>query len=69
MKSAHSAFRTTLDLFAAGVEMMRQNLRRDQPGASERDIDERLSQWLRERPGAASGDSPGTLVDITARIG
>ena len=69
MQSAHGAFRTTLDLFSTGVELMRQNLRRDQPKASESEIDRRLSEWLRERPGAASGDSPGRLVDIDARLG
>ena len=69
MKSAHGAFRTTLDLFSTGVELMRQNLRRDRPQASADEIDRRLSEWLRERPGAASGDSPGRLVDIDARIG
>jgi hypothetical protein len=65
MKSAHGAFRTTLDLFSAGLELMRQNLRRDRPQASEDEIDRRLSEWLQERP----GDSPGRLVDIDARIG
>jgi Rv0078B-related antitoxin len=65
MKSAHGAFRTTLDLFSAGLESMRQNLRRDQPKASESEIDRRLEEWLQKRP----GDSPGRLVDIDARIG
>ena len=65
MKSALSTFRTTLDLFSAGLELMRQNLRRDQPQASESEIDRRLEEWLQERP----GDSPGRLVDIDARIG
>jgi len=65
MKSAQGAFRTTLDLFSTGVELMRQNLRRDQPQASESEIDRRLEECLQERP----GDSPGRLVDIDARIG
>ena len=69
MKSVHRAFRTTLDLFSTGVELMRQNLRRDRPQASEDEIDRRLSEWLQERPGAVSGDSPGRLVDIDARLG
>jgi len=69
MKSVHGAFRTTLDLFSTGVELMRQNLRRDRPEASENEIDRRLSEWLQERPGAVSGDSPGRLVDIDARLG
>jgi hypothetical protein len=69
MKSVHGSFRTTLDLFSTGVELMRQNLRRDRPQASEDEIDRRLSEWLQERPGAVSGDSPGRLVDIDARLG
>lgn len=69
MKSAHVAFRTTLDLFSTGVELMRQNLRRDRPRASESEIDRRLAEWLQERPGAVHGDSPGRPVDIDARLG
>ena len=69
MQSVHAAFRTTLDLFSTGVDLMRQNLRRDSPHASESEIDLRLRQWLQERPGAASGDCPGRLVDIDARLG
>ncbi|HEV8581748.1 MAG TPA: hypothetical protein VGX68_21990 [Thermoanaerobaculia bacterium] len=55
-------FRTALDLFEAGVEMMRQNLRRRYPDASEQEIKERLGQWLRERPGAEYGDCEGRPV-------
>jgi hypothetical protein len=62
-------FRLTLDLFDAGVRLMRQNLRRSDPGADEQEIDRRLSSWLRERPGAESGDCPGRAVDVRARIG
>ena len=69
MKSAQSAFRATLDLFSTGVELMRQKLRRDQPHASQSEIDRQLAEWLRERPGAEYGDSPGRLVDIDARPG
>lgn len=62
-------FRLTLDLFDAGIQLMRQNLRRADPGANERDIDRKLGSWLRERPGAEHGDSPGRIVDVDARIG
>ncbi len=48
---------------------MRQNLRRDEPQASESEIDDLLRQWLQERPGAEFGDCPGRLVDIDARVG
>jgi hypothetical protein len=51
-----------LDLFEAGVEMMRQNLRRQFPEADEKEIASRLAQWLQERPGAEFGDCDGRPV-------
>ncbi|GEM_PF-2968535 len=36
----------TLHLHAAGVSMMRQNLKRRHPDASANEIEERLVQWL-----------------------
>lgn len=45
-----------LELFGLGVEIMRQNLRRQYPGATNREISDRLTAWLRTRPGATSGD-------------
>ena len=62
-------FRTTLDLFNTGVDLMRQNLQRQHPRANADAIDRRLRQWLLERPGAELGDSPGRPVDVTARRG
>lgn len=59
---ASRRFRTALDLFEAGVEMMRQNLRRRFPEADEKEISARLAQWLRERPGAEYGDCVGRPV-------
>jgi len=59
---ASRRFRTALDLFEAGVEMMRQNLRRRYPDASEQEIKTRLTQWLQERPGAEYGDCEGRPV-------
>jgi hypothetical protein len=50
------AFRTTLDLFGTGLALMRQNLKRAAPEATDQEIDRRLRQWLHERPGAESGD-------------
>jgi hypothetical protein len=69
MPSTSDAFRTTLDLFETGLNLVRQNLRRDHPQASEDEIDRRLRAWLRERPGAESGDAPGRPVDVSARLG
>lgn len=58
-----AAFRTTIDLFEAGVAMKQQSLRRSHPDASEEEIERRLRHWLHERPGAEYGDSPGRRVD------
>ena len=69
MPSTRDAFLTTLNLFDAGLNLMRQNLRRTHPQANEDEIDRRLHQWLRERPGAESGDCPGRPVDMGARLG
>lgn len=63
------AFRLTLDLCDAGVRLMRQNLRRRHAEAEDAAIDRLLVAWLRERPGAEHGDSPGRHVDIAARLG
>jgi lauroyl/myristoyl acyltransferase len=51
--------RLTLELFQAGEELMRQNLRRRFPQASEEEIETRLGQWLAHRPGAEHGDGVG----------
>jgi hypothetical protein len=53
------ALRATLDLFETGVALMRQNLRRQHPNETEREIDERLTAWLHHRPGAELGDAAG----------
>jgi hypothetical protein len=63
-----NAFRTTLDLFETGVDLMRQNLRRRHPDAGDGEIEVLLRQWLLERPGARSGDCPGRSVDVTGRF-
>lgn len=52
--------RAALELFDDGVAMMRLNLRRAHPDASEDEIERRLRQWLRHRPGAEHGDAAGT---------
>ena len=64
MADIAAAFRTTLDLFEAGVAMKRQSLRRSHPDATDEEIEQRLRQWLHERPGAEYGDSPGRRVDL-----
>ena len=57
--TAAEKLRITLDLCAAGEDVMRQNLRRRHPEAGESEIERRLCAWLRERPGAEDGDAEG----------
>lgn len=59
--------RTALRLFDDGVALMRQNLHRADPDASEEEIARRLAAWLRRRPGAEHGDGAGTPVRGSAR--
>lgn len=54
--------RTALGMFQAGVDMMRQNLRRADPTATDAEIRIRVGAWLRKRQGAESGDGEGRLV-------
>ncbi|UQA56200.1 hypothetical protein [Polyangium aurulentum] len=54
--------RLAFELHDAGVALMRQNLRRRLPAASEEEIDARLAAWLKERPGAELGDAEGRPV-------
>ncbi|MCK6461324.1 MAG: hypothetical protein L6Q95_15690 [Planctomycetes bacterium] len=51
--------RMALDLHDTGVEMMRQNLRRRHPEASEQEIERLLLARLHGRPGAEHGDAVG----------
>jgi len=48
-----------LELFAAGEEIMRQNLRRRFPAATPEEIEDHLVAWLHDRPGAEQGDAVG----------
>jgi hypothetical protein len=57
----------SLDMFVYGCEMMRQNLRRAHPGASDAAIEELLRAWLRTRPGAEHGDGVGRPVSWPRR--
>lgn len=52
-------FDLTCELFEAGLELMRQNLRRQSPAASEAEISAALARWLSTRPGAEIGDTIG----------
>lgn len=49
--------RLALDLFATGEALMLQQLRRHHPEWTEAELRRGLLEWLRERPGAESGDA------------
>lgn len=48
--SLGARLRFALDMVETGVAMMRQNLRREHPRASEAEIQARLNAWLAEAP-------------------
>ena len=49
------------DLYQTAKDLMRQNLRRRHPDASEAEIADRLRAWLHHRPGAEQGDVSGPV--------
>ncbi len=51
-------FRTAVDLWATGVALRRQTIRRTRPEASDEEVEVLLNHWLQERPGAETGDGP-----------
>ena len=61
--TAAERFRIAMDLFQTGVDLMRQNLRREHPDDSDEEIEARLADWLKTRPGAEHGDCPGRRLD------
>jgi Rv0078B-related antitoxin len=48
-------FRVVFDMCEAGVRMYRQRMRRENPAASDEEIEARVQAWLR-RPSAEAGD-------------
>ncbi len=62
LEAAARRLRLALDLFSTGERLMRQRLRRVHPELSTREIEAHLMKWLRTRPGAEFGDSPGQPV-------
>jgi hypothetical protein len=49
-------------MFEAGVDLMRQRLRRQHPAETDAQIERRVGTWLHERPGAEHGDAVGRVV-------
>ena len=56
---ASKRLRLALDMYVTGEALMRQNLARRNPSASESELRALLAEWLLERPGAAEGDAAG----------
>lgn len=57
--------RVALELADTGVSLMRQNLRRANPDVPAGAIEDMLREWINHRPGAESGDCPGSIRDLT----
>lgn len=55
--------RMTFELYELAERMMEQKLRRENPEASDEEIEEGIRAWLRRRPGAELGDGPGVPSD------
>ena len=49
---------TAIDMWATGVALQREALRRRHPDASSAELEALLNRWLQERPGAEHGDGP-----------
>jgi len=54
---------TTFDLLETAEQIMRMNLRRRYPKLSDDEVEERLNEWYRTRPGAEIGDAVGRPVE------
>lgn len=48
-------FRVVFDMCEAGVQMYRQRMRREAPGASDEEIEAKVQAWLR-KPSGEAGD-------------
>lgn len=48
-------FRQALDMAQAGIDLYRQRMRREHPGATAEEIEELVQDWLAGRPADARG--------------
>jgi hypothetical protein len=48
-----------LDLYETGEAMLLQRLRRENPSATDEELEQAIQNWLGRRPGAESGDADG----------
>lgn len=56
---AAQRIRTVFAMYEFGERMYRARLRRENPNATDAEIDTLVSTWLRDRPGAPLGDAVG----------
>jgi Rv0078B-related antitoxin len=54
--------RLVFDLFAAGEDLMIQNLSRSNPRLSPQSMEAKIRKWLQARPGGSLGDSVGRPI-------
>lgn len=54
--------RIAFELYALSEAMLRQNWRRRHPGASADEIEDVVTAWLANRPGAEHGDCEGHRI-------
>lgn len=60
-------FRTALDLFDLAERMLVQRLRRENPEATDEQLDAAVNRWLSKRPGAEDGDGEGRAIAWPSR--
>jgi hypothetical protein len=53
--------RLACELFEAGVDLMRQKLRRQHPNLDAAAIERLVAEWVSTRPGAEHGDAVGRV--------
>jgi hypothetical protein len=62
---ASARLQVAVELADLAEEIMRANLRRRHPRATDDEIEDMLVAWYAERPGAEHGDAEGRPVDLT----
>jgi hypothetical protein len=65
--AAEARLATALELADLAAEMVECRLRREHPEATTEELNRRLAEWYRERPGALRGDGVGRPVDWPRR--
>jgi hypothetical protein len=63
MSTAAERMRMALDLSELAEAVMRENLRRQHPDASQLALEALLTEWFATRPGAEHGDAEGRPID------